>query len=180
MLKLVLSGDEVYDELTSEFKTINLKTVELEHSLLSLSKWESKYEKPFLSTTEKTNEEVIEYVKLMIISPDVPENIVDEMSQKNLDDINDYINSKQSATTFGLMPETKGKGETITAELIYYWMVTFNIPFECENWHINRLFSLIRICNIKNSKPKKMSRQEIAQRNRALNEQRRKELNTSG
>jgi hypothetical protein len=108
------------------------------------------------------------------------ENVIYRFSEKNLQKINDYIESPQSATTFGVMPQQKSKGETITAELIYYWLVAFNIPFECETWHLNRLFSLIRICNIKNSPQKKMSRHEISNRNKELNARRKAELGTKG
>jgi hypothetical protein len=116
----------------------------------------------------------------MIITKNYPENLFNRLSRQNIEDINKYIESKESATTFGSMPERKGRGEIITAELIYYWMVAFNIPFECEKWHLNRLFALIRICNIKNTKPTKMSRNELAQRNRELNDRRRAEFNTRG
>lgn len=181
MLKLQIEQVEHYDEENQVFVMMGGRTVELEHSLLSLSKWESKHQKPFLGQESKTTNEILDYIRCMILSPDILENVVESLQQVHLDAINDYINSKESATTFGIMPEqNKGRGEVITSELIYYWMVAFNIPFECETWHINRLFSLVRICNIKSQKPKKMNRQEIAQQNRALNEQRRKQLNTSG
>jgi hypothetical protein len=116
----------------------------------------------------------------MVLNEKFPPEVFTHLSHQNLSDINDYIDSKQSATTFGQMPRHTGRSETITSELIYYWMVSFNIPFECETWHLNRLFSLIRICNMKNSKPQKMSRSEIAQRNRDLNAQRKAKLGTSG
>jgi hypothetical protein len=116
----------------------------------------------------------------MILNEDFPDDIISRLSQRNLDQINAYIESKESATTFGKLPEQKARGEIITSELIYYWMVAFTIPFECETWHLNRLFALVRICNIKNSKPKKMSKSELAMRNRELNAQRRAELNTRG
>lgn len=180
MLKLIIEQTEHYDEETKMFVMLGGRTIELEHSLLSLSKWESKHQKPFLDKEAKTPDEILDYIGCMILSPDDSQDFVRTLTQTHLDAINDYINSKESATTFGTMPENKSRGETITSELIYYWMVAFNIPFEVETWHINRLFSLIRICNIKNSKPKKMSRQEIAQQNRELNEKRRKELGTSG
>jgi len=182
MLKLLVTGEEVYNEETEEFGSVNDFVLHLEHSLLSLSKWESKFEKPFLGLETKTSNEILWYVDAMILSQVYPENLWDRISQKNMDDINEYIESKQSATTFGAMPthKTRGKQETITSELIYYWMVAFNIPFECEQWHLNRLFSLIRICNIKNSKPRKMSRNDLAQRNRDLNAQRKAQLNTTG
>jgi hypothetical protein len=180
MLRITIPGDEVYDELAEQFSTIGDLEIDLEHSLVSLSKWESKYQVPFLSNGKKAPEEIFDYVKMMILTPNLPSNFITRLTDGNIRQINDYIESKQSATTFGQMPERKGRGETITAELIYYWMVAFNIPFECQYWHLNRLFALIRICNIKNSKPKKMSRHDIAARNRDLNAQRRALLNTNG
>lgn len=180
MLVIVVPGDEVYDEERNEFGTVNDVVLELEHSLASMSKWESKFNKPFLSTLDRSSDETWWYIYLMILTPNVGFDIMLSMTKDNLEAINDYIASSQTATTFGEMPERRGKGEVITAELIYYWMVVFNIPFECQSWHLNRLFALIRICNIKSSKQKKMSRNEIAQRYRSLNEQRRKELGTSG
>jgi len=181
MLKIIVLGEEFYNEGTEEFETFDDFELELEHSLISLSKWESKFKKPFLVATQKTPEEIFGYIQAMIISPIFPTDILRRLSQENFKAINDYIESSESATTFGTMPErSRGIGEVITSELIYYWMVAFNIPFECEYWHLNRLFSLIRICNIKNSKPKKMSRQAIASRNRELNAIRRAQYNSSG
>lgn len=180
MLKLLIEGNELYDEENNRFINTPEISLELEHSLLSLSKWESKFQKPFLGPGEKTNQEILEYVWFMILTPNISIDIIQRLSNYDLQKIHDYMNSKESATTFGTMPETKGRGETITSELIYYWMVAFNIPFECESWHLNRLFSLIRICNIKQSKPKKMSKAEIAQRNRELNAQRKSQLGTTG
>lgn len=179
MLNLVI-GDEYYDEETETFSIVDGIELTLEHSLLALSKWESIHEKPFLSKEEKEPHEVRSYVEAMITSPNPPPDIVQRLTQEQMEAVNQYIGSSQTATKFGSMPEVKGRGETITSELIYYWMVAFTIPFECETWHLNRLFALIRICNLKNSKPKKMSRQELAERNRALNEQRRQQLNTRG
>lgn len=137
--------------------------------------------KPFLSKDEKTPAELRLYVEAMIITPNYDPNIVTKFTTEDMDAVNACINSVESATTFGIMPEAKGRGEVVTSELIYYWMTVFNIPFQpCESWHLNRLFSLIRIANLKNSKPKKMSRQELAARNKALNDKRRAELNTKG
>jgi hypothetical protein len=180
MLKLIIPSREYFNESTSTFESVEEFELELEHSLVSLSKWESKYQKPFLDPNEKSGEEIIGYIEAMILTPIYPPDFYDRFDQSNLDQINAYIESKESATTFGQMPERRGRGETITSELIYYWMVAFNIPFECERWHLNRLFALIRICNIKNSKPRKMSRNEIAQRNRELNARRREKFNTTG
>lgn len=180
MLRIVIEGDELYDEETNKFETVNDVVLDLEHSLVSLSKWESKYQKAFLSSGTKSSDEIFGYLKAMVVTPDADLDVLYKCSQKNIDQIQQYIDSSQSATKFGIMPERRGPGEVITSELIYYWMVSFNIPFECERWHLNRLFSLIRICNLKNSKPKKMSRNELAARNRELNAKRRAELGSSG
>jgi hypothetical protein len=182
MLRLIIEGDESFNEEEGTFETFNEVVVNLEHSLISLSKWESEYQKPFLSSETKTSEEIFGYLKVMIMTPDVDPEVLYRASQENITKIQEYIDSTQSATTFGMMPERRGPGEVITSELIYYWMVAFNIPFECEHWHLNRLFSLIRICNIKNSNSnqRKMSRSELARRNQELNARRRAELNTTG
>lgn len=180
MLNLLVKGEEYFNEATSEVTTVGDVELELEHSLVSLSKWESKHKKPFLSSETKTPEEIFDYVQSMIVSLIYPDDIIVRLSNENIAVINAYIESSESATTFGSMPERKGRGEVITSELIYYWMVAFNIPFECEYWHLNRLFALIRICNIKNSKPKKMGRHEIASRNRELNATRRAQFGTNG
>jgi hypothetical protein len=180
MLIVTITGDEFFNEETEEFVTIGDVVLELEHSLLSVSKWESKFQKPFLASGEKSREEVLEYLRMMILNKDIPEDIHLRLDQTNMDLINEYVGSAQSATTFGQIPDPVSKAEVITSELVYYWMVAFNIPFECETWHLNRLFSLIRICNIKNSKPSKMSKASLAQRNRDLNAQRRSQLGSLG
>lgn len=180
MLVLKFLGNELFDEETSTFITVGGTTLELEHSLVSLSKWESKHKVPFLSPKDKTTEQVIDYIKFMILNEDYDESIINHLTQEHLTQINAYIDSPESATTFGNSRQQGGRSETITSELIYYWMIAFNIPFECQHWHLNRLFSLIRICNIKNSKPTKMSQKEVAARNRELNAQRKAALNTSG
>jgi hypothetical protein len=180
MLIIVVPGVEMFDESTQEFVSRNDVTLELEHSLVSLSKWESKYEKPFLGKAEKTSEEILGYIKLMTVTPNVPDNVFTKLSEGNIEDINKYIDARMSATWFSEAPGAPASRDVITSELIYYWMITFNIPFECEHWHLNRLFTLIRVCNIKQSKPKKMSRAEIAARNRELNAQRKAQLGTRG
>ena len=183
MLKLVVSGEEQFDAKTSRFITGESFELELEHSLISLSKWESIHKKPFLGKTEKTLEETLSYIECMILSPNYPEDLFENFTTDTFRQIHDYIESTESATTFGEMPEQRGRGETITSELIYYWMVAFQIPFETETWHLNRLFALIKICNIKNQPPdkrRKMSKGEIVRRNRELNEQRRAQYGTRG
>lgn len=180
MLTIVVSGIEMFDEEKQEFVTKDETLLELEHSLVSLSKWESKHEKPFLGKEEKTTEETLDYVKCMIMTPDVSDDILDKLTEENLNEINDYINAKMTATWFADAPGAPQTRQVITAELIYYWLIAFQIPFECEHWHLNRLFTLIRVCNIKQDKPKKMSRAELAARNRTLNAQRKAQLGTTG
>lgn len=182
MLTITVLGGEFFNEEKQEFVTIEDVVLELEHSLVSLSKWESKFRKPFLGPKEKTTEEVFGYIEAMVTSPNFSPEVLGRLSNSNLSDIQEYISSTESATTFGEGPPSrnKPKQEIITSELIYYWMVSYTIPFECETWHLSRLFSLIQICNIKNSKPTKMSKSEIASRNRALNAQRKAKLGTSG
>lgn len=180
MLKIVVPGVEMFDEQAQEFVSKDDVTLELEHSLVSLSKWESIYEKPFLGKEEKAVDEVLEYIKLMTLTPDVPEKVFLKLSEGNVTDINNYIEAKMTATWFNDAPGAPSSRDVITAELIYYWMITFQIPFECERWHLNRLFTLIRVCNIKQAKPKKMSRSELVARNRELNAQRRAQLGTKG
>jgi hypothetical protein len=180
MLELTVGGEEFFNEETNEFYTSGAKKLQLEHSLVSLSKWESKFQKPFLEGNAKTLAETEAYIYFMIKTPGVDSDIVSTFSQEHHKTILDYINSNQSATTFGDLPERRARGEIITSELIYYWMVAFNIPWDCQKWHLNRLFSLIRICNIKHEKPKKMSRAEVARRNAELNAKRREQYNTRG
>jgi hypothetical protein len=180
MLTLIVGGMEAYDELNKEFVMRGGATLQLEHSLVSLSKWESKHEKPFLGKEEKTTEEVIDYVRCMILTPDFPPGHLHKLSEQNFEEINRYLDRKMSATFFHEPPGAPRSRDVITSELIYYWMTVFSIPFECENWHLNRLFTLIRICNVKQAKPQKMSRSAIAARNRELNAQRRAQLGTKG
>jgi hypothetical protein len=180
MLTIVVPGIEMYDETKHEFVTEGDITLELEHSLVSLSKWESFYEIPFLGKEEKTTEQILEYIKLMTLTTKVPEEVFHRVSEGNIKAINEYIDAKMTATWFNDPPGNLSSRDVITAELIYYWMITFQIPFECQYWHINRLFTLIRVCNVKQAKPKKMSRAEVAARNRELNVQRRSQLGTTG
>lgn len=179
MLKITIPAMEYYDEINNEFIEFKEQVLQLEHSLVSISKWEAKWHKPFLDGKDKTPEQIIDYVRCMTITQNVNLEVYTRLTEGNLKDINDYIENSMTATTFSDINQTPNR-EIITSEIIYYWMVAFNIPFECQKWHLNRLLTLIRVCNIKNNPSKKMSRQEIMNRNRALNAARKKQLNTKG
>ena len=171
MLKLTIPTVEQYDEENNEFITSKEQTLYLEHSLVSISKWESKWLKPFLSKGEKTREETIDYIKFMTTTQNVNDNIYNLITSDNIFEVRKYIDAPMTATTF-----SNNKGNTsreiITAEIIYYSMIALNIPFECQKWHLNRLLTLINVCNIKNAPPKKMNKKDMARRNTALNAQR--------
>jgi hypothetical protein len=180
MLKLQVKVQELFDEKTSEFSYLTFD-LELEHSLVSLSKWESQFEKAFLGKQEKTDDETLWYVKAMILTPDVPQIVFDNMEKEHYDEINRYINAKMSATVLRDPPGQAPMRDTITAELIYYWMISMSIPFDpCQNWHLNRLLTLVRVCNLKNKPAKKVSHREAAKQQRDLNAQRRQQFGTRG
>ena len=182
MLQITIPAVEFFDETTSEFiHVMEEQTLQLEHSLVSLSKWESKWNKSFLSHADKaTEEETIDYIKCMTITQHVKPEVYNYLTNDNIRQINEYISAPMTATYFSEDPSKKGGREVVTAELIYYWMIALNIPFECQKWHLNRLLTLIRVCNIKNAPPKKRSRKDILSRNAQLNAARRQQLNTKG
>lgn len=180
MLQIVIPGNEFYDESKEVFMTTSDTVLQLEHSLLSLSKWESKWHKPFLSRDEKTLEETIDYIKCMTITKNVDPLVYSTITPEISAQINSYIEDPMTATWFNDEQNKSFSREVITSELIYYWMVSLQIPFECEKWHLNRLLTLVRVCNIKNAPSKKMSSSEIMKRNASLNASRRKMMNSRG
>lgn len=180
MLELTIEPREYYDEIHEVFVEIPGATIQLEHSLVSLSKWESFYEKPFLTDDPRTEAETLYYVECMLLKP-IPDNrTLSSITSEQALLINEYINKKHTATWFTEQKQGRKSSEVITSELIYYWMVTFNIPFVCETWNLNRLLTLIRVVNIKNQPPKKMDPRKAAMQAREINRQRREAYNTTG
>ena len=179
MLQLTIPSIEQWDEVNERFVWTKEYTLQLEHSLVSLSKWESKWHKPFLSKEERTSEESIDYIRCMTITQNVEPEAYKFITSENIKAVTDYIGEPMTATTFH--DEKKGiNREIITAEVIYYWMVALQIPFECQKWHLNKLIALIKVCEVKNQPPKKMSKKETMSRNAALNAARRRSLNSKG
>lgn len=177
MLQITIPAmNDLWDERNQQFLSIKETTIQLEHSLLSISKWESKWNKSFINTKDKTEDELIDYIKCMTITKNVDPNIYVCLTAENIQEIVNYINAPMTATT--IRDTGKSNHEIVTSELIYYWMISLNIPVKFEKWHLNRLITLIRVCSIKNQPAKKMSRGEIMQRNAALNTARKKRWNT--
>lgn len=180
MLRITIPPFEAWDRENERFINFKGQTLQLEHSLVSLSKWESKWHKPFISKSEKTREETIDYIRCMTLTQNVNPDAYKFLTNKNIDDVNEYIDDPMTATTFQEERAKKNNSETVTAEIIYHWMIAFHIPFECQKWHLNKLLTLIRVCNIKNQPPKKMSMRERLSRNAAINEANRKKFNSKG
>ena len=181
MLWITIPATESFNETTEEFVYTKETTLQLEHSLVSLSKWESKWHEAFLSPrSKKTEEQILDYIRCMTITQNVDPEIYNCLTKENFDQIQAYIDNPMTATTFSDRQHQKPNREIVTNELIYYWMVSYNIPVEFEKWHLNRLLTLIRVCSIKNAPPKKMSKREIMSQNASLNAARRKALNSRG
>lgn len=183
MLRVFIEGGEVFDPKTETFSYTVETTLKLEHSLLSVSKWESKWHKPFIDNQKQlTQEESLDYIRCMTIGPEPPLDVYKAIPTKTMREINNYIANTMTATWFSKEEGTKSamSREKITSELIYYWMIACQIPFECEKWHLNRLLTLIRICNVKSQSPKKMSNRALFARNNKLNKARRAKSKSKG
>lgn len=180
MLQITIPSVELWDEFKQEFIVVKEQTLQLEHSLVSLSKWESKWNKAFLSAKVKTTEETIDYVRCMTITKNVDPMVYTFLTDDNISKIDQYIEAPMTATYISDDGSGKTSREVVTAELIYYWMIAYNIPFECQKWHLNRLLTLIKVCNVKNSPQKKMSPNDIMRRNSQLNAERRAKLHSTG
>ena len=180
MLELTIPSIELYNNSTEQFFYTKEYKLRLEHSLVSLSKWESKWNKPFLVKIDKTREETIDYIRCMTITQNVDPETYKYIGDKELDAVSAYIDAPMTATTFSNPKETKTSKEIITAEIIYYWMIAFNIPFECRTWHLNRLLTLINVCSIKNQPKGKGDKRAALAKRRELNAKRRAQLNSKG
>lgn len=185
MLSITIPGGELWDEEKEEFVKVKGCTLKLEHSLVSISKWESKWNVPFINdrhSDTKTEEQTLDYIKCMTLTQNVDPNVYYFIPKTEVDKIVKYIESPMTATWFGTKDKKQSPNrQAITSELIYYWMIAFNIPFECQKWHLNRLITLIRVCEEENKpkKNKKMNKQALLNRS-ALNAARRKKLGTRG
>lgn len=184
MLELIIPPNEyTYENENGEvfFHKFAGGRLQLEHSLISLSKWESHYKKPFLDNNEKTNEETLYYIKCMTINKNVDDVIYNFLSSEHMKKISDYISDSMTATTFSDDKRNRPRGrEIVTSEIIYYWMVALQIPIKFETWHLNRLITLIRVCEIKQQPAKKMSKKDLYARNSKLNAARRKAHGSKG
>ena len=177
LLLTIPLGPEGWDEVKEEFVEANTQTIRLEHSLVSLSKWESKWCKPFISDKEKTFEETVDYIRFMTLTQNVHPIVYEHITEEHVKQISEYIDAPMTAATFiDVGDKKKINGEIITAETLYWWMISFNIPFECQKWHLNKLIALIRFCSKKNEPPRQLT---LAER-KALNEARKKKHNTRG
>ena len=180
LLLTIPISPEGWDPVKEEFIEPKTQVLRLEHSLVSLSKWESKWCKPFLSRGEMTDEETLDYIKFMTLSKNVDPEVYDHLTSTNIRQIKAYIDAPMTATTFKEDRKSKRNNEIVTAELIYYWMISLNIPFECQKWHLNKLLTLIRVCNAKNQPPKKTKASDTLNQYAAINAARRKKYNTTG
>lgn len=180
MLHITIPASELWDEKRNEFIYTKEQHLTLEHSLVSLSKWESKWHKPFLSPKKKTVEENVDYVRCMTLTQNVDPNVYFSLTSENVAAINDYIESPMTATVIKEHRKGNTNGQILTSELIYYYMIAYGIPVEFQKWHLNRLMTLIRICDIKSREPKKMSASEVARERAALNAARRNKYKTRG
>lgn len=186
MLQINVPNIEYYDERTNTFGRINGCTLNLEHSLLSISKWEAKWHKPYIESPNspkskaKTPEEQLDYIRCMCLDKNVDPLLFNFLPVEVVLKIKTYIDDPMTATWFSDRDNHQNPKEIVTSELIYYWMIALGIPFECQKWHLNRLMTLIRVCNLKQQPSKKMSKRDIMRRNQSLNAARRSRMGSKG
>lgn len=182
MLEMTISEKEFYQEHTSKFIQIPECKVTLEHSLISLAKWESKWQVPFFDGKPKTPTQNLDYIRCMVVGNIKDDRIFDHLSEEEVLQIQSYMAAPMTATTFSERNKSKRKvkKETMTAEVIYARMCTHNISFECQKWHLNRLLTLIRVCDLRDSPPEKMSKKETSMWYAEQNANRRAKYGTRG
>lgn len=180
MIQITIPGGELFDQKTNEFVKFKTTTLNLEHSLISISKWEAKHKKPFLQTGNRSADEIADYIACMSMAQTIDPRIIYKAPAKEIQRVAEYIDDPMTATTFKEDPSQPKSHQIVTSELIYYWMIAYNIPFECQKWHLSRLLTLIRICGIKNAPPKKTSKAEMMRRRSQINAERRSRLHTKG
>ena len=173
MLKITIKGTEFFNQETGEFSYDKDTVLTLEHSLVSISKWEAKYHKPFLGDEKLTSEETIEYIKFMTLTQNVPPEVYNKIDNSTIKKISEYIRNPMTATWFSNSNKRGGVKRVITSELLYYQMVAYNIPFECQKWHLNRLITLLRVCEEENQPKKKKSQKDALMEQAAINRARR-------
>lgn len=184
MLELEVGG-ELFIPDKNEFLVVKPQILRLEHSLISISRWESKWKKPFHNPNKeerKTVEEFLDYIKCMTVNKQVDPNVYLCLTSSDIEAINKYIEDPMTATWFSdIDGENRSPSrEIITSEIVYYWMIKAGIPLECEKWHFNRLVTLIQVFGAKDGTQKKMTKNQTLQRNAKLNAARRKKYNTKG
>lgn len=179
MLEIKIPAGRFFNDETNEFVSVPETVLHLEHSLVSISKWESKWHKTFLSNLEKTPEERLDYVRCMTLNKNVDPVVYYGLTNENIEEINSYIEDPMTATVMRKTEDHMPRKDKTTSELIYYWMIALNIPFECQKWHLNRLLTLIEVCGRKSAPPKKRGKKDMSARNR-LNAERRARLGSMG
>lgn len=186
MLEIKVKEQRLYDENKNEFIYIKPVTLKLEHSLISIRKWESKHHKPFLGGKgdEKTLDELVDYISCMVINKEnVDPTVIYHLPAEVIQKVIVYIKDDMTATWFTgnhRVGASNILGEVVTAEIIYYWMISYNVPIELERWHLNQLLTLLKVINIKNGGEKKMSKRDAAIERTAENMRRRAKYHTKG
>lgn len=183
ILHITIPGKENWDSVKEEFIYEEDAELYLQHSLVTVAEWEARWKISFLDTDNKTPEQITDYIKIMTINQnEVDDSVYKRLTKENLDEINRYLKDEMSATTITDhgTPESNGRNEIITAEIVYYWMFSHNVPVEFENWHFNRLITLLKTCNIKSNPDNKMTKQETAKMYAEMNKARRQKYNSKG
>lgn len=165
-----------------ELKVVNegkVVRLQFEHSLRSLSKWESKNKIAFLAGREKTPAQMVDYYRCMLLSPEDPD-LVYLLDPSQMEELTNYINENQTASSVPNEGPTQYNPETTTSELVYFWMTALKINWEAQDWHFSRLMMLVQITSYKQQPPKKRNPREVLSDMRRENERRKKLFNTSG